>query len=121
MDGRVQEPLRVWIRKQFGVEYVDVVTQPGIDAILAGRGPEGLDGPGIDLIRRMLAISVEKHNSGIIVISGHHDCAGNPVDDETHMEHVREAVRTVRRWVPDANVVGVWVGSDWQVVPVQVV
>lgn len=117
MDGRVQEPLRAWITERFGVEFVDTVTQPGMDAVLAGRGPGGADGPDIEIVRRMLGISVEKHHSNAVVVSGHYDCAGNPVDDETHKEHIREAVAAVRRWAPDAEAVGVWVGSDWKVTP----
>jgi hypothetical protein len=35
MDGRTQNPVIEWMRKHYGVSYVDMITEPGVDAILA--------------------------------------------------------------------------------------
>ena len=35
IDGRVQEPLISFIKKEFSAEYIDLVTEPGPDKILS--------------------------------------------------------------------------------------
>lgn len=112
MDGRIQEPVRRWITEKFNVQHVDVITQPGIDGVLAGE-----DGPHTELIKRMAAISVNAHGSSTIVISGHYDCAGHPVSDEQHMQDIKKAVSVVKSWdsMSGKEVIGIWVNDDWQV------
>ena len=113
MDGRIQEPLRAWIAKQFGPHYVDTVTQPGIDGVLAGSTNLGDAG----LAQRMTAISVNAHKSRIAVVSGHYDCAGNPVGREQHIRDIKAAVEAVKSWegMHQVRIVGVWINESWQV------
>ncbi len=108
MDGRVQEPLRRWIVDRYNVEYVDTVTQPGIDKIIQ-------DNQDVKLVLDMAKISIIKHGSRTVVVSGHHDCAGNPVSRDTHVEHIRNSMDVIKSWNLDVNVVGVWVNDQWQV------
>ncbi len=112
MDGRIQEPIRKWITEKFNVQHVDVVTQPGVDGVLVGKG-----GPHIELIKHMVAISVNAHGSSTIVISGHYDCAGHPVSDEQHIQDIKKAVSVVKSWenMSGKEVIGIWVNDDWQV------
>ncbi len=112
MDGRIQEPIRKWITEKFNVQHVDVVTQPGVDGVLVGE-----DGPHIELIKHMVAISVNAHGSSTIVISGHYDCAGHPVSDEQHIQDIKKAVSVVKSWenMSGKEVIGIWVNDDWQV------
>ena len=35
MDGRIQIPLINWIKENFSVDYVDTITEPGIDKLVA--------------------------------------------------------------------------------------
>lgn len=108
MDGRVQEPLRKWIMVQYGVDYVDVVTLPGMDKVVS-------DNTDVDQVRKMAALSVSAHKSPVVVVSGHHDCAGNPVSREEHIEHIQRSVGVIRTWDLGVEVVGVWVNSDWHI------
>ena len=85
MDGRIQEPVSAYLKETFHVSYVDTITEPGPDRILA----ELVDYEIVKSIRRRLDISVDKHGSKIIAVIGHHDCAGNPVDRDTHHSHIR--------------------------------
>ncbi|MCE2497888.1 MAG: hypothetical protein J4F28_02640 [Nitrosopumilaceae archaeon] len=128
MDGRIQTVLNEWIRENHGVDYVDTITAPGVDGRVARNDDLGK-------IIQMARISVEKHGSRLIVVSGHHDCAGNPVSEEEHKGHIRSAVNVIRAWeeehgLADASgndggggndndtggrieVAGVWVGETW--------
>ncbi|MBC7345036.1 MAG: hypothetical protein H5U03_06435, partial [Clostridia bacterium] len=81
MDGRTQLPVINYVKDKYGVDYVDVITEPGPNKLLAERGDEAL----LASIRRRLEISVLKHGSRHVVIVGHHDCAGNPVEKETQL------------------------------------
>jgi len=69
--------------------------------------------------KKRIQISVEKHASKVIAVVGHHDCAGNPVDRETHLRHIREALSWIRAFAKEKNyeveVVGLYVNEKWEV------
>lgn len=108
MDGRTQVPVNEWVKNEFGVDYVDTITEPGPNKILA----EVTD---VDSIRRRVLISVKKHGSKNIVIVGHHDCAGNPVEKEIQLKQLSQAAKTVESWGLNVNITGLWVNEHWQV------
>lgn len=112
MDGRVQLPVNEYLRKHYGLDYVDTVTEPGPVKILADK----LEG--IDSIRRRVKISIEAHGSQLIALVAHHDCAGNPVPKEIQKEQLKSALETLRNWGYDVPCIGLWVNEKWQVVPV---
>ena len=78
MDGRIQIPLSNWIKKNYSVDYVDTITEPGVDKKIAA----GLE---LESIKAKVGISVNAHKSKLIVVSGHYDCAANPVSDDEHI------------------------------------
>jgi hypothetical protein len=111
MDGRVQFPVTNWMKEQFHLDYVDMITEPGPDKILAA-GPR----QAVDSMKARAQISATAHGSKIIVIAGHDDCAGNPVSKEQHLLHIKKAVQTIRSWnMPFEKVIGIWVNKDWNV------
>lgn len=109
MDGRVQIPVIEYIKKKHGVDFVDSVTEAGPDGILEHRSAR------VTAIKKRVEISVKKHGSHIVAVVGHHDCAGNPVDKETHIREIKDDVKTMSKWFPDVKVIGLWVGGDWKV------
>lgn len=111
MDGRTQIPVIEWMKKKYGADYVDSVTEPGPIKLLA----EGDDPARLDSIKRRVMISTEKHGSRAIAIVGHHDCAGNPCDCETQIGQIKKAIALVKSWNTGAEVVGVYVDEKWQV------
>lgn len=111
MDGRVQLPVIHFLQKRFQAEYVDLITEPGPNRILA----EGRDSERVESIFARLRISVEKHESVGVAVVGHHDCAGNPVPKEEQVEQVRRAVRTIRQRYDGLTVIGLWIDERWVV------
>lgn len=123
MDGRVQPVISSWVRQNYQVDFVDTITAPGVDKRIA----EETDlKPLIDMAK----ISINAHKSRLIVVSGHYQCAGNPVSDEEHADHIKKSVDVIRSWegtydLPDdgpndaahdsnrIKVVGLWVGDTW--------
>ncbi len=112
MDGRTQRPVNAFARERFEADYVDTITEPGPNAILAGGS-----GDTFDSILRRLDISVHKHHSAGIVVVGHWECAGNPVPEDEQNRQTRAAVELLRARYPELPVVGVWVDADWRVNP----
>lgn len=108
MDGRIQGPLQDWIRSTCGVDYVDTITEPGIDKSIS-------DGVMAASVRAKAEISVRAHGSKNIIVSGHHDCAANPASEQEHADMIRRAVSVVSSWNLGVEVAGVWVGPSWQV------
>jgi len=111
MDGRVQIPVIDWLRRQYGVDYVDMITEPGPERLLA----EAKDLTACASIRRRLEISVTRHNSNLVAIVGHHDCAGNAAVKETQLEQILTAIKTVEAWKINIKVIGLWVDENWEV------
>ena len=114
MDGRVQIPVIEFLQSRFGTEYVDVITEPGPNRILAEQG----DSPQALSILARIDISVKKHGSHGIAVVGHHDCAGNPSEQETQERQIRVAVETLRSRYRNAEVIGVWVNESWRTVEI---
>jgi hypothetical protein len=111
MDGRTQSPVIEWMKREYGVDYVDTITEPGPVRILA----EATDAPALESIRRRLTISVTKHGSTRVAIVAHTDCAGNPVDKEIQLSQLRAAAATVRSLGMDVQIDLLWLGDDWRV------
>ncbi len=111
MDGRVQEPVIKYLKKRFNVDYVDTITEPGPNLILA----EQSDAHAIDSILRRLKISIEKHNSKAVAIVGHHDCAGNPAPRELQFVHIEKAIHFIGQSYPNIEIIGLWIDEDWRV------
>lgn len=110
MDGRVQDPVARWLKEKYQLDYVDVITEPGPDKLLS-EGPQET----IQAIKAKVRISVEKHGSNVIAIAGHHDCAGNPVTREEHLEQIAKCVEVMRAWNFTATRLGLWVNENWEV------
>jgi len=110
MDGRVQQPVIDWMKETLQVDYVDMITAPGPNKILA-LGPVELQ----DWIKSRVDISVEKHGSEVIVITGHDDCAGHPVTKDEHITHVEESMNLIREWNLPVKIIGLWIDDSWKV------
>ena len=109
VDGRVQLPVIAWVKEKYQVDYVDMITEPGPDKLLS----ENKQNSQIELVKKKVEISLKKHGSKLIVLAGHHDCAGNPVDEKRHREEILNGVKVIKSWNLDAKVLGVWVNSKW--------
>ena len=108
MDGRIQIPLTNWIKENFSVDYVDTITEPGIDKLVA-------DNTDLESIRIKVGISINKHESELIVVSGHYDCAGNPVSNEEHITQIKKGIEVIYSWNLGVKVIGVWVDDTWKI------
>ena len=111
MDGRIQEPIIKFIKENYDLEFVDTITEPGPNKILAEHHKKEL----LYSILGRINISIEKHRSRLIFISGHHDCAGNPVEEGKQKEQIDKSVIYLKKTYPGLEVVGLWVNSSWQV------
>jgi len=116
MDGRVQDPISEYGKKRYGVKYMDTITEAGIVGIL---GKPEIDKKLLESIKSKILISLEKHHSKGIVVHGHEDCAGNPVDETLHREQTVDAASVIRSFAPgDIEVMPVFVvrdGENWVV------
>lgn len=114
MDGRTQIPVIEYLKKKHGVDYIDTITEPGPNKILA----ENKDKTTIDSIKRRVDISVKKHGSKHIAIVGHHDCAGNPVNKVEQLTQILSAIITVKMWHTNIEVIGLWLDENWKITEV---
>jgi hypothetical protein len=112
MDGRVQDAVKNYMQKNYSVDYVDMVTEPGPNKILA----ENSDKAVIENIKKRVAISIQHHGSKVIAIAGHFGCAGNPVEKQEQIKHLKEAKKVAENFGFEAEIILLWVDGDWQTV-----
>ena len=110
MDGRLQLPLINYLRKTYKVDYVDMITEAGMDGFIV-KNPELPES-----LLQKIDISMDKHGSRQLFIVGHSDCGGHPVDEKTHRRDILEAVDKVKAARPECRVAGLWAsGSEWSI------
>lgn len=112
IDGRVQMPVYNWLDLHCQVQYVDMITEPGADRVLAESSASD-----IYSIRRKVDISIQGHQSQAIALIGHHDCLGNPVTKDEHWEHIRRGAQIIQSWEYWVRVIGLYV-NEWSAVDV---
>ena len=116
MDGRIQEPIIKYLKNTYALPYVDTITEPGPCKILA----EGEDNEIVASIIKRIEISINKHGSKLIAVSGHHDCAGNPCDEETHKKQIKQSVKYLKDQYSQIKITGLWVDNDWAIHPLEI-
>ena len=112
MDGRVQDAVKEYMQKKYSVDYVDMVTEPGPNKILA----DNLDEAIIENIKKRVEISVGHHGSKVVAIVGHFGCAGNPKEKEEQIKHLKIAKKTVEAFGFPVEIILLWVDGDWKTV-----
>ncbi|OHB84635.1 MAG: hypothetical protein A2Z38_04675 [Planctomycetes bacterium RBG_19FT_COMBO_48_8] len=111
MDGRVQLPVIKYLQERFNVDYVDSITEPGPNLILAQQKNIDI----VESIFNRIKISVDHHGSVGIAVAGHYSCAGNPATKEEQTVHTLDAIRYIKRRYSDLEVIGLWVDENWKV------
>ncbi len=111
MDGRTLLPVIEYLKKRLGVDFVDMITEPGPIKALS----ENADGGVLDSIKKRIWVSLEKHHSRHIAVVGHHDCAGNPVGEAEQRRQIESSVAVLRSWKLNVEILGLWISENWQV------
>lgn len=115
IDGRTQIPVIEHLRSSFGVDYVDMITEPGVNRLLAEHEPVAV----VSSIQGKLEISVSRHGAKLVAVVGHSGCAGNPTGREAQIAHLLAAKETVRAWDFGIRIVGLWVDDNGAVSEVE--
>lgn len=105
IDGRIQRPLNEWVKSHLDVEYLDTITEPGPEAMLATTGEQCLTA----LVEKV-EVSRRAHGSVTLVVAAHTDCAGNPVSDDEHRNQLRQALARLSDRLPATRILAVHAG-----------
>ncbi|WP_163527672.1 carbonic anhydrase [Halobacillus ihumii] len=110
MDGRVQQPVFEWMKEQFSVEYIDMITEAGPNKVLL----EGTERE-VESIQSRVQVSYEAHGSEVVAIVGHYGCAGNPVPKDELFGQIEKSVEKIKNWGLEVKVLGLYVNENWEV------
>ncbi len=111
MDGRIQEPIIEYLKEIYSITYVDTITEPGPCKILA----ENQDKISVNSIMERTNISINRHGSKLIAISGHYDCVGNPCDEDMQKKQIRESIKYLSNNFPEIEIIGLWIDNEWKI------
>lgn len=91
MDSRAITAVQDFAAREMDADHVDIVAaEPGF--VANGRPNKG--------ILRKLGISRQHHQAGGLIVYGHQECAGDPVDDDTQRKQVLKTTGRFRRSLP---------------------
>ena len=110
MDGRVQAPVTDWLKNYLGIDFIDVITEPGPDRIISCHRQNI-----VRALKEKCSFSIRGHGSNVLAIAGHHDCAGNIVKDGVHRCQILESVAVIASWGFGVRVIGLWVDEKYDV------
>ena len=113
MDGRAQLPVIHWIKDNHNIDHVDMITEPGMDGLIADQGRS------IEDIKAKVNISIERNSASMIFVAAHHDCRGNPVSDAEHKEQIRLSVERLKSDFPEMPVAGIWIDESFSAQPLE--
>jgi hypothetical protein len=111
IDGRIQEPVIHYMKTKYKCPFVDMITEPGPVKILSDATNLTL----IQSIKNRVEISINHHQSKIIAIIAHEDCAGNPVPKETQLVQLQPAKKTVQSWNYNVEIITLWVALNGKI------
>jgi Putative carbonic anhydrase len=111
LDGRVQRPVVDYLRRTYGVDYVDLITEPGPERALTDPAGTRVQAA----IHRNARFSVAGHDAELIAVTAHDDCLGNDADPGKRLAQLRAAQQMVTSWNLGVDVVGLWVHMDGNV------
>lgn len=107
MDGRFNMAVNEYIRVKFGYVYIDTITDAGpVGKIIHEDYLKSIED-------KIIQISINKHHSRHIFLTGHHDCAGFPMDNDTQVEYIKRAVSMIKKDIPEVRVTGIFVDEDF--------
>ena len=112
MDGRTQDAVKNYMIEHYHTEYVDMVTEPGPNKILA----DNINIHIVENIKKRVEISVHHHGAKYVAIVGHFGCACNPAEKEGQVTHLKEAKKTIESFGFDIQMILLWIGSDFKTV-----
>jgi carbonic anhydrase len=114
MDGRVQWACAKYGKEKYDAQFPDTITEAGIVGLIAAVPDDKF----VENLKFKLLVSIDKHHSKGVVVDGHQECAGNPVDDDKHREDIRKSVEFMSNLIENkVPVVGVFVvrdGDEWK-------
>ena len=99
------------VKENHGIDYVDTITEHGVVKLFSK--PHS-----IEQIKSKVSLSIKQDNSKIVLITGHHDCEGNPISKNEQITQIKNAVDIIKSWEFQVTVLGVWVNEQLQVEPV---
>ncbi|PFG12192.1 carbonic anhydrase [Bacillus sp. es.036] len=104
IDGRTQIPVTEWLKAHYQLDYIDLITEPGMDRVLS-------HGPAYEVarLRENTIVSLTAHTSQVIAVVGHFDCSANPVSKCQHFKDIATSTQVVRSWGLPVQVIGLWV------------
>ncbi|MCK9152130.1 carbonic anhydrase [Methanobacterium alcaliphilum] len=110
IDGRVQLPVINWITSTYNIDFIDMITEPGMDGFLVDSESE------LKPLLDKLNIAIKVHDCEEIFIVAHEDCAANPVDFKTHAPNLKIASEKIKDVASKCKVICIYVYLNGNVI-----
>ncbi|MEK7571272.1 MAG: carbonic anhydrase [Patescibacteria group bacterium] len=110
MDGRIQKPLAELGTRLTGAEHPDTLTHPGMVGFLAD--PDITSTEVFERIVQGLNISTQGHKTKGVLVAGHEECLGYPVEDDNHRKTTVRAAEKIKHWFRKLDVHAAYVGRE---------
>lgn len=109
IDGRIHDAIFSYIRGNYDIKYIDIISEPGIDGILADENITH-----IDSIIRKVQVCVDVHQVKEVFLSAHYNCLANPGTKEEHLVQMNKSLEKLKAIFPDLNFHKIWIDENWE-------
>ncbi len=99
------------MKTKFDAEHVDMITEAGPIKYLSEQDNEII----LNSIYERIDISINKHNSKIIAVVGHQDCARNPLSKMEQIKQINRSIYLLRHKYKNCKIIGLYVNEIWAV------
>ena len=110
IDGRTHVPVIEYLKSAFSVDFVDMITEPGVCKVLS----ENKDAAVLAALRSKLEISIQRHGSKFVAVAAHHDCAACSEGRQEQARALLAAREVVGSWGLGIKIVLLWIDEHGQ-------
>ena len=108
IDGMVQAPVIDFLKKRFGVDYVDCITEASPVRILSGLTNRRQ----VQSILDRIELSIVRHKSKAIAVVAHQDCVAGAADKAQLLEWLDISVKYLIGQYSTVETIGLWVDEN---------
>ncbi|MFP4465798.1 MAG: carbonic anhydrase [Candidatus Goldiibacteriota bacterium] len=112
IDGKIQIPVISYIIENFGVDYVDNITEPGAVKYLNRDNEDSSTRVKMYSLKKRVEESLNTHGSKLIIITAHAGCVYNPVSKTQQIIQLNEAEETIASWKKKCETAVLWIDEN---------
>ena len=104
-----------YLREKLKVDYVDLIVPPKPNEVVLLFENKSI----IETLKIKLLLSIQKHETALLVLVGDPSCKGKELPLEQFKKHVLQAAKLIKAWRLPVTILGLWQHKDQKIQEIQ--